>query len=253
MNAPSPAAPVSRPDLLLCASLGFIAGFADASTFVGADGVFCAHVTGNFVVLAADLARGVRADEWLKLATFPIFVASVLAASWLHRRLGPGAPITPSVPSPVSSPLPPAVSRSHGHRPTRALLTAESTLFGVAATVGVALPTAASASGAPRSAIVALLVSAMGIQNAIHRLSPQLGPMTTVMTGNVTQWFVERRGPHAPTPRPEDEVAKRRLLGAVIAAFAVGCVSGGLGAARLGFAVLVVPMAAALFARTRLR
>ena len=42
--------------------------------------MFCAHVTGNFVVLDADVARGARADEWLKLATFPIFVSAVLWA-----------------------------------------------------------------------------------------------------------------------------------------------------------------------------
>ena len=85
----------SRDAATLGAALAFTAGFVDASGFVGADGVFCAHVTGNFVVLAADLARHAGADEWLKLATFPIFVAAVIASTLWYRRLhvqpGPAA------------------------------------------------------------------------------------------------------------------------------------------------------------------
>src|SRR5450755_4827614 len=72
--------------------LAFIAGFADATSFVGADGIFCAHVTGNFVVLAADLARHAHADEWLKLATFPIFVTSVLGVTRVYRGVAEPGP-----------------------------------------------------------------------------------------------------------------------------------------------------------------
>jgi len=204
------------------ACLAFIAGFADASTFVGAGGIFCAHVTGNFVVLAADLARRAHADEWLKLATFPLFVASVLVATQLHRRrLGP---------PPVSS--------------TRMLLACKTALFGAAAAIGALAP--ASADDTTRVAIVALLVVAMGIQNAMHRLTPALGPMTTVMTGNVSQWLVEKLLPGAPEAAP-----KHRALGIVIVAFAIGCASGAVGVAQLGFGVLAVPMAIAWFARSR--
>jgi uncharacterized membrane protein YoaK (UPF0700 family) len=202
-------------------ALAYIAGFADGSTFVGADGIFCAHVTGNFVVLAADFARHARADEWLKLATFPIFVAAVLASTWFHRRRR-------------SEPL---------RDSTRELLAFESVLFGAAAVTGFA--TTASTPGAPRVIIVALLVTAMGIQNAIHRLRPELAPMTTVMTGNVTTWLVERREPAS--------AAKRRLLAAVVVAFALGCLCGGFGVARFGFAALAVPTVVAVFVRSRLR
>ncbi len=216
------AKPVNVTALLIGPALSFTAGLADASTFVGADGIFCAHVTGNFVVLAADLARHARADEWLKLATFPIFVAAVLASTWVHRCVAPD----------VSA------------RSARALLAVESLLFGTAAVVGWF--THASVSGVGRIAIVALLITAMGIQNAIHRLTPTFGPMTTVMTGNVTNWFVEALAPHTP-----EGARKRRLLGLVIASFAAGCAVGALGVARFGFAVLVVPTAVTLFARSQ--
>jgi uncharacterized membrane protein YoaK (UPF0700 family) len=213
-----------RDTIITGAALAFVAGFADACSFVGADGVFCAHITGNFVVLAADIVRHAQSDEWLKLATFPIFVVSVLGATSLHRRLR------------IDS-----VGRS-----MRLLFALTSLLFGAAAAIALAVP--ASSSGAPRSAIVALLVAAMGIQNALHRLNPTLGPMTTVMTGNVTEWFVETVIPGAPAL-----AQKHRRLGVVILWFAVGCATGALGIAQIGFAVLVVPMAIALFLRSRIR
>jgi uncharacterized membrane protein YoaK (UPF0700 family) len=119
-------------------------------------------------------------------------------------------------------------------------------LLGAAAALGLVRVTAGP--GLARTAIVALLVAAMGIQNALHRLRPSLGVMTTVMTGNVTQWLtgwvVARGGP--------GEMAGRRALGAVLASFAVGCAAGAYGVASMGFGVLVVPALAVLLARSRI-
>jgi uncharacterized membrane protein YoaK (UPF0700 family) len=216
-------APMSAGDALVVAgTLAFTAGFADAATFVGADGVFCAHVTGNFVVLAADLARDVDRSEWLKLATFPVFVGSVLATTWLSK--------------PAGSPL--------ERRTVRTILAIKAALIGAAAALGLA----AHGAGAPRTAVVVLLVAAMGVQNALHRLRPALGAMTTVMTGNVTNWVAGVLLPVSP-----GEVGKRRLVGVVILVFAVGCVTGALGIVRVGFASLALPALAALLARSRIR
>jgi uncharacterized membrane protein YoaK (UPF0700 family) len=214
-----------RDAAILGATLGFVAGFADASTFVGADGVFCAHVTGNFVVLAADLALRARADEWLKLSTFPVYIFAVLGATWVYRRmhvrLGPAA--------------------------VRRLLMVKAGLIGSAAIVGMAARS--NVAGPARTAIVALLVTAMGVQNALHRLNPApLAAMTTVMTGNVTQWLAESVMPAALQDRP-----KHRVLGVIIGSFAVGCAAGAWGVAWLGFGVLIVPAAVVLLARTRVR
>jgi uncharacterized membrane protein YoaK (UPF0700 family) len=219
------AEPPEATTLIIGPALAFTAGFADASTFVGAGGIFCSHITGNFVVLAADLARsaGARADQWLKLATFPIFVVAVLTSARVHRSLGPDV----------------------AARSPRALLTVKILLFGTAAIVGGFAH--ASGSGPGRIAVVTLLVTAMGIQNAMHRLTPTFGPMTTVMTGNVTHWFVE-----ALTPLTPEGARERRLRGVVIASFGVGCIVGALGVARFGFAVLVVPTAVLLFARSQI-
>jgi uncharacterized membrane protein YoaK (UPF0700 family) len=212
-----------KAETAIVALLAFIAGFADASTFVGAQGVFCAHVTGNFVVLAADLARGVDKDEWLKLATFPIFVATVLAVSAMHRRLALDPPVM-----------------------TRRLLSLKAIIFVAAAALGPAAGTP-PASGPPRAAIVALLVTAMGIQNAMHRIHGKLGPMTTVMTGNVTQLLADSIAPSTPEAR-----ARRQALVAVILSFAVGCATGAVSVWRFGFAMLLIPAVAALGTRALL-
>lgn len=212
-----------RDAVTLGAALAFTAGFADASGFVGADGVFTAHVTGNFVVLAADLARHARADDWLKLATFPIFIAAVLGATLAHRRirLRPGASAV------------------------RSLLLLKATLIGAAALAGLAH--ASTGAGPLRTCIVSLLVVAMGVQNALHRLNPSLGSLTTVMTGNLTQWLSESVQPAASRDR-----AKHRSLTILIASFAVGCAGGAWGVVHFGFGVLAVPAAVVLIARTRI-
>jgi uncharacterized membrane protein YoaK (UPF0700 family) len=220
-----PPEPLPRAALFIGPALAFTAGFADASTFVGAGGIFCAHVTGNFVVLAADLALHAEQSEWLKLATFPIFVGTVLVTTWLHRRLAARA----------------------RQPPARWLLAGKSALFGLAAALACVIPT--SGPGPGRAAVVAMLVTAMAIQNTIHRLNPGFGPFTTVMTGNVTGWVVDVLAA-APRATP-DAVLRRRQLGLVIAAFALGCAAGGLGVVRFGFVALLVPMVVTLLARSR--
>src|SRR5580692_6199959 len=77
---------LSQPDAFAFeGALAFTAGFADTATFVGADRVFCAHMTGNLVVFASEAARQSGPEEWLKLATFPVFVAAVVGTTSLTR------------------------------------------------------------------------------------------------------------------------------------------------------------------------
>jgi uncharacterized membrane protein YoaK (UPF0700 family) len=42
----------------IAALLGFVAGFVDTAGFLGLQGLFTAHVTGNFVTLGAALVLG---------------------------------------------------------------------------------------------------------------------------------------------------------------------------------------------------
>ena len=66
--------------------LGSIAGFCDTLTYTSANGLLSAHITGSFILFAGRLVRISDLISWLRLITFPVFVLSVIAGSWLARR-----------------------------------------------------------------------------------------------------------------------------------------------------------------------
>ena len=61
------------------ALLSFNGGFVDTAGFVGLQGLFTAHVTGNFVTLAATLVSGPH-GVIAKLLALPEFIAVVALA-----------------------------------------------------------------------------------------------------------------------------------------------------------------------------
>src|SRR5450432_3031594 len=61
--------------------LSFVAGYADTSTFVSADRLFSAHITGNFVILAYDIVTNHIAGSWEKLIAFPVFILAVFIST----------------------------------------------------------------------------------------------------------------------------------------------------------------------------
>jgi uncharacterized membrane protein YoaK (UPF0700 family) len=137
-----------------------IAGYCDALTFVAAESIFSAHVTGNFIVFAYQLIKGGGSD-WIKLLTFPIFILSVMTGGWIAGRF-------------VNKHL---------------LLLCEGILLlgsGIAAYLLGYIEDGVITW--PMYTITMLVVFAMGLQNAYGKLFPKdtYGP-TTMMTGNVTQ------------------------------------------------------------------
>jgi uncharacterized membrane protein YoaK (UPF0700 family) len=66
--------------------LSFTAGFADTLTFTTANGLFSAHVTGNFVVLAYDVVSGAEIKDWIKLVSFPVFLLGVVVSGIIANR-----------------------------------------------------------------------------------------------------------------------------------------------------------------------
>src|ERR1700743_1310401 len=67
--------------------LAMVAGFCDTATFVGGGCFFSAHITGNFIVFAAQLAsESESTGAWVKLLTFPVFVIAVLTGGWMVER-----------------------------------------------------------------------------------------------------------------------------------------------------------------------
>ena len=75
-----------RLDLFLPAVLSVIAGSADVVSFLGLDGLFNAHITGNLVIIAAHFVAGQMANMALLLSvpTFIVVLALTgLVAVWL--------------------------------------------------------------------------------------------------------------------------------------------------------------------------
>ena len=199
--------------------LALVAGFCDTATFIHMGGVFSAHVTGNFVLFAAALAQGVQADDYLKIATFPVFIFGVAIAMLVAGR------------------------KTSSRRKVKRILLMMTLLLLVAATLALTgnheLPGVQL--GNYDVLITMLVVTAMAMQNSIHRFIK--GPMTTVMTGtvmNTTARFISRHVLHIEAD-PQQAPAPRVKPSIMIAAFALGCVIAGVLTARFGLASIIVP------------
>jgi uncharacterized membrane protein YoaK (UPF0700 family) len=193
--------------------LTVIAGFCDTVTFVAADSLFSAHVTGNFIVFAYDVVHHADSHAWTKLCSFPVFVAAVAAGRWVGGR----------------------------SQNRYALLLWEGALLLLAGLLVLGLDWQGGLSAAELGQVAALLVVfAMGLQNAFGRLFAKetYGP-TTVMTGNVTQatldvvaWLT------APSGSYEQAASLRKQL-LVIGAFLLGCLVGAIAAKLAGLGVVL--------------
>jgi uncharacterized membrane protein YoaK (UPF0700 family) len=141
--------------------LSLVAGYVDAASFVHFSGLLAAHITGNVVLFAVAIGVGLHRTDYLKLLSLPVFIVAVVATTWLHDRLPEAA----------------------GPRRSLWLLGAVSLSLIVIGIIGGLVPDLAPL----HHALAMVLVAAMGVQNAVHRLYPGFGPATTVMTGNITQ------------------------------------------------------------------
>ena len=200
-------------------ALAFVAGFVDAAAFIALTGLFTAHVTGNFVLIGAELvtsSTGVLA----KVLALPVFMGAVALARILALLL-----------------------ERQGADPLPWLLAVEAALlagFGLCGTLSSPLN---APDGAPALVVGMLAVAAMGVQNAIGRLSlGHLAP-TTVMTVSVSQAVIDatdlilRTSGNAATTRAR----LLRVLPA-IATFAAGALVGAFGIAHLAFGCIALPI-----------
>jgi len=196
--------------------LSFVAGYADTSTFIGANGLFSAHVTGNFVVFAYDVITHQTASSWVKLISFPVFIFSIIFSTLLINR-------SPSFRKRINK-----------------LLAIEGTLLivtGVAAIfyknedpfcfLNIVIPM--------------MIVFALGLQNAYGRFFAKevLAP-TTVMTGNVTQLFIDITHYFAYDAQQKQEL-KTKIINQsyVVLPFFAGCIAGGLITKLIGLSSVI--------------
>jgi uncharacterized membrane protein YoaK (UPF0700 family) len=217
---------VDLPVVSLPFVLSLIAGSTDTIGFLGLNGLFTAHITGNLVVLAAHVINGDPAILSYVLAV-PMFVLVLLLtrlfASWLERR---GAsmlqPLLLLELLLLTTFLVCCVSR--GQR-----FDANS---GIAITAGM------------------FGVAAMAVQTALVQISLTKAPSTAVMTTNIAN-FVLALG--EVLAGGDDDVvagARKRVIHIfpVIVGFALGCALGAAGQAAYGAWSLGLPASLALLA-----
>ena len=201
------------------ASMGFLGGYVDTLGFIALFGLFTAHVTGNFVLIAVSLADPAQTPSLLKLLAFPAFILGVAAARLLVARCERrGTPAT---------------------KPSYLLQLV--LLLGFMACGMLAEPVGDHA-GALALTAGLLGAAAMGAHSAASKLLlTQLAP-TSMMTGNVTQLVIDT----VDRLRGAADAATRARCAKFfwpVLAFALGCAAAAFAYLALGFVALLAPVA----------
>jgi uncharacterized membrane protein YoaK (UPF0700 family) len=206
---------ISIPD-----TLTFNGGYVDTAGFLALQGLFTAHVTGNFVTLGASLASG-SSGVVNKLLALPVFCVVVLLV-----RLASVRPVYS-----VTTTL-------------NALIGVKVCLLALAAVLAAWLGPFRNADSISGIATGMTLVAGMAVQNAIHRVFFPKSPPTTLMTGSTTQIMMDIGDLLRGELRPEVRSATwTHCIGLAksVCIFALGCGASALIYSRMGTAVFVVP------------
>ena len=211
--------------------LSFNGGYVDTLGFLALSGLFTAHVTGNFVTLGATAALGLG-GALSKLLALPVFCLVVFSSRLICLKF-----------------------QRQDRSPIRPMLFVKSALL-----TGVAIYALYHGPFHADENVITLvvgltLVSAMAIQNALHRAHLPKAPPSTLMTGSTTQIMLDLADLLIDSNIEEVAVAKARIrkIAAAVITFALGC---GLGAAgyilapAAAFSLPAILAAVALFAST---
>jgi uncharacterized membrane protein YoaK (UPF0700 family) len=222
----APSAENCRAILALLFLLSMTAGSVDAIGFLGLDGLFIAHITGNLVVLAAHIVANEKASL-AHIISYPVFIVALAVTRLL------------------------TIGLERMHVPSlRPLLLLQFLLLAgfLALCVGGGSRLDLNAA----KAIIAgmLGISAMAVQNALVQITLKDSPSTAMMTTNTTRFVIDLVGVLLGHDRNNSAKAGERAkrTGLVIAGFVIGC---GLGAgceAVTGLWSLALPAGLALVA-----
>jgi uncharacterized membrane protein YoaK (UPF0700 family) len=174
-------------------TLSFVAGMVDVTSFVLLNGLFAAHITGNVVVLAADVATHQRLRPTAVLAVV-VFIAVTAA-------------LTAAVDSSTRAPYQWASS----------FLWMQFGLLSATAAAAIALDRPARDGLGLQTVVAVLAVAAMACQNALLHLTFKRAASTAVMTGNIVASTVALVGMamaalhRAPGARPRSRGTRTRL------------------------------------------
>jgi uncharacterized membrane protein YoaK (UPF0700 family) len=194
-------------------------GYVDAAGYLALHGLFTTHVTGNFVTLGATLVSG-TGGALAKVLALPLFCLVVMAIRLLSVTL-----------------------TAKGLPALRTILGVKVLLLSVGAVLAIALGPFDSGDGWAALSTGMVLVAAMAIQNAIHRIHMGALPPTTIMTGNTIQIMIDLADLLRGVPTPAREAIRLRLsrMSMSVTAFAAGCAAAALIFAKQGIWCFLLP------------
>ena len=195
-------------------------GYVDTAGFLALQGLFTAHVTGNFVTLAAALVLG-TSGVVAKLLALPVFCAVVAIARILGNIL-----------------------RRRGSARLRTMIALQEVLLIAGGILAVRFGPFPDGDAKPAILTGMVLVCAMAVQNAMHRTHLPGAPPSTLMTGNTTQAVLDFIDMIWHVPEAADRAAIRSRLGRMVlsvAGFAAGCAAAALFFWLAGMWCFVVP------------
>src|ERR1700734_284507 len=194
-------------------------GYVDCAGFLALHGLFTTHVTGNFVTLGAALVLG-TSGALAKVLALPMFCLVVIAIRLFSVGL-------------VAKGLP----------ALRAIIGVKVVLLTLGAALAIAFGPFDSGDGGAALSTGMVLVAAMAIQNAIHRIHMGSLPPTTIMTGNTIQIMIDLADLLRGVSGAAREAIRARLsrMSAGVAAFAAGCATAALIFAKQGIWCFMLP------------
>jgi uncharacterized membrane protein YoaK (UPF0700 family) len=207
-------------------ALALLAGITDVTSWILLGGLFTAHVTGNLVLVAADVVTGAQPHLAAVLA-LPVFVVTVVVATAVARKLaGRDGPMQ------------------------RLLLGAQALLLVVAAVLSFTGTASASPQGGLALAIGLCAVCAMATQNAYLHLAFPKAPTTSVMTGNLVVAIIAVFDLASSRGKSASALNHWKDTWPLLAGFIGGCLVGALASTLLGDHAALVPaaLAVAIFA-----
>ncbi|WP_269236034.1 YoaK family protein [Flavobacterium flavigenum] len=197
--------------------LTMIAGYCDTVTFVAADSIFSAHVTGNFIVFAYQIIKGSDVHAWIKLLTFPIFILAVIVGGRIALK---------------------SVNRY-------TILFWEGVILLLSGIASYVFGYLEIFSEWTMYTVAMTTVFAMGLQNAFGKLFAKEthGP-TTMMTGNVTQASLDLGNLIKNGTNDADSLLSFKKQLVTIFGFLIGCFLGAVAGKFFGLGTLILPGAA---------
>jgi len=206
--------------------LSFNGGYVDTVGYLSLQGLFTAHVTGNFVTIGAALVFG-TSGVVAKLLALPVFCLVIIATRLVGFNLPARWPVLET------------------------MLTLKLLLLVVAAVLAIAMGPFANGDGASAIIMGMTLVSAMAIQNAAHRIHFGSAPPTTLMTGTTTQIMIDVADMIRGAPGVARDAIRPRLrrMCVAVASFAAGAAAGALLFNTIGSWCFALPPVVALLAR----